>query len=104
MAILSCHVSIKLPPKISDGQSFSTKELIPQPAIPTAELFDLSFELLGSMNGPSVHGLPNSWPAASTLAPGTGRDGRPVHGLPSSWPAASVRRSRVAGCPLRGAA
>ena len=25
MAILSCHVSIKLPPKISDGQEFSAK-------------------------------------------------------------------------------
>ena len=24
MAILSCHVSIKLPPKISDGQKFLT--------------------------------------------------------------------------------
>ncbi len=42
MAIFSCHVSIKLPPKISDGQQKSSAVVLVNcrgpPSIPCAEL------------------------------------------------------------------
>ena len=40
MAILSCHVSIKLPPKISDGQAFSGWETIFKDPMTTAAAID----------------------------------------------------------------
>ena len=51
--------------------SLSTEELILELAILPAKLFDLGFELLGPMHGPSVHGLPISHllPQFGILAP-----------------------------------
>ena len=41
MAILSCHVSIKLPPKISDGQEISKQNFRPIPMlIPEGSVID----------------------------------------------------------------
>ena len=40
--------------------ALSTEELILELAVLAAKLFDLGFELLGPMHGPSVHGLPIS--------------------------------------------
>ena len=40
--------------------ALSTEELILELAVLPAKLFDLGFEVLGPMHGPSVHGLPIS--------------------------------------------
>ncbi len=45
--------------------TLSVKQLIFEPAILTAKLFDLGFELLLPMNGPGMHDFPTSWPAVS---------------------------------------
>ena len=54
--------------------TLSTEELILELAVLTAKLFDLSFEVLSPMHGPSVHGIPISCllPQLSILTPQIG--------------------------------
>ena len=59
------------------GRSFfalATEELVLELAVLAAKLFDLGFEVLGPMHGPSVHGLPVSdlLPQFGVFAPQVG--------------------------------
>src|SRR5271157_1400051 len=50
MAILSCHVSIKLPPKISDGQKPPVPSKLPTPDLTITFVVDHASEPLAAKN------------------------------------------------------
>src|SRR5208337_3587345 len=102
MAILSCHVSIKLPPKISDGQVISMGRLPcvgvlrNQDKMPRnreeADLFFCSVTPLQNVRNENFDVSPLSWPRASsqssgwTSRPGLGHRHAVSGGSPGSRP------------------